>query len=152
MRDDLVRLLRECAVEAERLGQVFADSYHLHPTDLNALLAVMQADQAGVPLTPGRLGQQLGLSSGATTAVIDRLERAGHVHRIRDERDRRRVTLRYGDAASAVGSAYFGPLGARMDRMLSAYSPAEQGVVRRFLAEANEMLRDRRRDLQVSAR
>jgi len=152
MRDDLVRLLREYAVEAERLGQVFAESYHMHPTDLNALLAVMQADQLGVPLTPGRLGQHLGLSSGATTAVVDRMERAGHVHRIRDERDRRRVTLHCGDAASAVGSAYFGPLGLRMDRMLSAYNPAEVSVIRRFLVEANELLRHRRRDLQVTSR
>ncbi len=53
----------------------------MHPTDLNALLAVMRAERAGAPLTPGRLGQHLGLSSGATTAVIDRLERAGHVQR-----------------------------------------------------------------------
>jgi DNA-binding MarR family transcriptional regulator len=152
MRDDLVRLLRESAVEAERLGQAFAGSLHMHPTDLNALLAVMQADQVGVPLTPGRLGQYLGLSSGATTAVIDRMERAGHVHRTRDERDRRRVTLHYGDTASAVGSAYFGPLGTRMDRMLSGYSATDLNVIRRFLTEANELLRLRRRDLQVTAR
>lgn len=148
MRDDLVRLLREFAVEAERLGQLFADRHDMHPTDLNALLAVMQADQAGVPLTPGRLGQHLGLSSGATTAVIDRLERAGHVHRVRDERDRRRVSLRYGDAASAVGSAYFGPLGERMDRMLATYSAAELTVVRRFLVEAGELVRHRCLELQ----
>jgi DNA-binding MarR family transcriptional regulator len=151
MRDDLVRLLREYALEAERLGQVFAESYHMHPTDLNALLAVMQADQLGVPLTPGRLGDYLGLSSGATTAVIDRMERAGHVHRVRDERDRRRVTLHHGDAAPAVGSAYFGPLGRRMDQMLSAYSPAELDTIRRFLVDAGELLRRRRRDLQTTA-
>lgn len=150
MREDLVRLLREYAAEAERLGQAFADSHHMHPTDLNALLAVMHADQTGVPLTPGRLGHHLGLSSGATTAVVDRLERAGHVHRERDERDRRRVTLHYGDAASAVGSAYFGPLGLRMDHMLAAYSVAELSVVRRFLVEINELMRHRRRDLQAT--
>jgi DNA-binding MarR family transcriptional regulator len=152
MRDDLVRLLREHAVEAERLVQAFADSHHMHPTDLNALLAVMQADRAGMPLTPGRLGQQLDLSSGATTAVIDRMERAGHVRRIRDERDRRRVTLHYGDAASAVGSAYFGPLGSRMDKLLSGYSADELNVIRRFIVDATEVLRLRRRDLQVSHR
>ena len=152
MRDDLVRLLREHAVEAERLGQAFADNHHMHPTDLNALLAVMQADRLGMPLTPGRLGQQLGLSSGATTAVIDRMERAGHVRRIRDERDRRRVTLHYGDAASAVCSAYFGPLGLRMDKLLSGYSAAELNVIRRFLVDATDLLRHQRRDLQVTHR
>jgi DNA-binding MarR family transcriptional regulator len=150
MRDDLLQLLLEYAAEAGRLGQAFAGSQHMHPTDLNALLAVMRADHASVPVTPGRLGHHLGLSSGATTAVIDRLERAGHVHRVRDERDRRRVTLHFGEAASAVGSAYLGPLGRRMDRMLAAYSSAELSVVRRFLAETNEVMRHRRRDVQTS--
>ena len=147
MRDDLVRLLQEYAVEAGRLGQAFAESHHMHPTDLNALFVVVRDDEAGMPITPGRLGQHLGLSSGATTAVIDRLERAGHVSRIRDECDRRRVTLRHGDDAPALGSAYFGPLEQRMDRVLTGYSVAELGVVRRFLIETNELMRERRRDV-----
>ena len=147
VRDELVQLLQEYAGEAERLGQVFADRHHMHPTDLHALLAVMRADQAGVPLTPGRLGEHLGLSSGATTAVIDRLERAEHVRRSRDDRDRRRVTLHYGDAASALGRAFFGPLGARMDEMLAGYDTRELDAVRRFLGETNEMMRQHRRDV-----
>ena len=150
MRNDLMQLLLEYAVEAGRLGQTFASSQHMHPTDLNALLAVMRADQASPPLTPGRLGQHLGLSSGATTAVIDRLERAGHVRRVRDDRDRRRVTLHFGAAASAVGSAFFGPLGRHMDGMLTAYTQSELTLVRRFLVDTNEVMRHRRHDLQVS--
>lgn len=144
MRDELVRLLQEYAGEAERLGQVFAERHRMHPTDLYALLAVMQADRAGAPLTPGRLGAHLGLSSGATTAVIDRLERAEHVRRARDDRDRRRVTLHYGEAAKALGAAFFGPLGGRMDAMLAGYDATELDAVRRFLAETNAMMRDHR--------
>lgn len=147
VRNELVGLLQEYAGEAERLNQVFADRHHMHPTDLYALLAVMRADQAGVPLTPGRLGEHLGLSSGATTAVIDRLERAEHVCRSRDDRDRRRVTLHYGDVASALGRAFFGPLGARMDEMLAGYDTRELDAVRRFLGETNEMMRRHRRDV-----
>ena len=60
MRDELVLLLQEYAGEAERLGQVFAERNGMHPTDLYALLAVMQAEAAGAPLTPGRLGEHLG--------------------------------------------------------------------------------------------
>lgn len=152
MRTELVRLLQEYAGEADRLGQVFAERHHMHPTDLHALLAVMHADQAGAPLTPGRLGAQLGLSSGATTAVIDRLERAQHVQRHRDDRDRRRVTLRYGDAATALGVAFFGPLGTRMDEMLAGYSADELAAVRRFLTETNETMRRHRRDVTASPR
>lgn len=143
-RDELVRLLQAYAGEAERLSQVFAERHALHATDLAALLAVMQADRAGDPLTPGRLGRHLGLSSGATTAVVDRLERADHVRRTRDGRDRRRVTLHYGAAADQVASAFFGPLGARMEALLAGYDAAELVAARRFLGDATEMVRDYR--------
>ncbi|WP_246085859.1 MarR family winged helix-turn-helix transcriptional regulator [Pseudonocardia hydrocarbonoxydans] len=140
-RDQLVHLLQAYAAEALRLSQVFADRHGLHSTDLAALLAVMQADRSGEPLTPGLLGRQLGLSSGATTAVVDRLERADHVRRSRDARDRRRVTLHHGAAAEQVGSAFFGPLGERMDEMLGGYDAAELAAARRFLGDATEMVR-----------
>jgi DNA-binding MarR family transcriptional regulator len=144
VRDELVRLLRAYAVEAERLGQVFAERNGMHPTDLQALLAVMQAEAAGAPLTPGRLGEHLGLSSGATTAVVDRLERADHVRRERDDRDRRRITLHYGVAAAAVGGAFFGPLGARIEHVLACFTPDELAVVRRFLEQTNAVMRAHR--------
>lgn len=144
VRDELVRLLRAHAVEAERLGQVFAERNGMHPTDLQALLAVMQAEAAGAPLTPGRLGEHLGLSSGATTAVVDRLERAEHVRRERDDRDRRRITLHYGAAAAAVGGAFFGPLGARIEHVLAGFTPDELAVVRRFLEQTNAVMRAHR--------
>jgi DNA-binding MarR family transcriptional regulator len=144
VRDELVGLLQDYAGEAERLCQVFADRHHMHPTDLYALLAVMRAGRDGEPLTPGRLGERLGLSSGATTAVIDRLERAERVHRGRDDRDRRRVTLHSEDAAAVLGAAFFGPLGARMDALLSGFSADELDAVRRFLDETNEMMRRHR--------
>lgn len=140
VRDELVRLLQDYGTHSGRLGQIFAERHALHPTDLDALLAVLRADIDGAPLTPGRLGERLGLSSGATTAVIDRLERADHVHRSRDDRDRRRVTLHHGVAAAQVSGAFFGPLGARMDRMLAGYTDAELEVVLRFLTDTNAMM------------
>jgi DNA-binding MarR family transcriptional regulator len=147
VRDELVRLLRAYAVEAERLGQVFAERNGMHPTDLQALLAVMQAEAAGAPLTPGRLGEHLGLSSGATTAVVDRLERADHVRRERDDRDRRRITLHYGAAAAAVGGAFFGPLGDRVEHVLAGFTPDELLTVRRFLEQTNAVMRAHREEV-----
>jgi DNA-binding MarR family transcriptional regulator len=58
-------------------------------TELAALLAV--ADAPG--LTPGALAQELLLSTGATTAVVDRLEKSGHVTRSRHPGDRRSLFL-----------------------------------------------------------
>jgi DNA-binding MarR family transcriptional regulator len=105
---------------------------------------VMHADRVGQPLTPGGLGQELGLSSGATTALVDRLERVGHVHRVRDERDRRRVTLHYGETAATVGEAFFRPLAVRLDEVLDGYSPAELAAARRFLVDTIAVVRAHR--------
>jgi DNA-binding MarR family transcriptional regulator len=85
-------------------------------------------------------GARLGLSSGATTAVVDRLERLGHVQRTREDSDRRRITLRHGDTAVEIGREFFGPLGARMDAMLAGFSDAELDAVVRFLVGTTEVL------------
>lgn len=139
-REQLVALLQDYAGEAERLGQAFAGRHGLHPTDLHALLAVLRADTAGSPLTPGALGERLGLTTGATTAVVDRLERAGHVRRSRESSDRRRVTLRHGETAATVGAEFFGPLGAKTDELLTGYSDDELDATARFLTEMTALI------------
>ena len=71
----------------------------------------MDAELVGDPITPGRLGEQLNLSSGSVTALIDRLERAGHIRRDRDTVDRRKVLLHYADQGAALAMEFFRPLG-----------------------------------------
>lgn len=146
-REELVALLQDYATEAELLGQAFAGRHRLHPTDLHALLAVMRADTVGEPLTSGVLGSRLGLSTGATTALVDRLERAGHVRRSRESADRRRVTLRHGETAAEVGAAFFGPLGVRVDELLADFDDAELDAAARFLAAMNALVAGYRADL-----
>jgi DNA-binding MarR family transcriptional regulator len=146
-RAELVRLLQRHAVEAVRLNRAFAEHHGMHPTDWSALLAVMQGDRSGTPLSPGELGQRLGMSSGATTAVVDRLERAGHVRRVPDERDRRRLTLHRAENAAALLAAFFEPLNASMDTVMTHYSGPELAAVQRFLADAVGQIGDHRRRL-----
>jgi len=147
VRAELVRLLQRYVVEAVRLGRVFAERHHLHPTDWAALLAVIQGDRAGRPLTPGELGQCLGISSGATTAVLDRLERAGHVRRVRDDRDRRRLTLHRAESATALLRTFSEPLDEAMDAIVVGYSGGELAVVQRFLDDAIGQVSEHRRHL-----
>ncbi len=135
-------------VEAVRLGRAFAERHSMHPTDWAALLAVVHGDRVGRPLTPGDLGERLGISSGATTAVVDRLERAGHVLRVRDDRDRRRLTLHRAESATALLSAFSGPLDTAMDNIVVGYSDGELAVVRRFLGDAIGQVCEHRRRLR----
>jgi DNA-binding MarR family transcriptional regulator len=147
VRSELVRLLQRYVVEAVRLGRDFAVRHHMHPTDWAALLAVIQGDRAGRPLTPGELGQRLGISSGATTAVVDRLERAGHVRRRRDDHDRRRLTLHRAESATALLRTFSEPLDAAMDAIIVGYAGAELDVVQRFLGDAIGQVSEHRRHL-----
>ena len=147
VRDELVRLLQRHVIEALRLRRAFAERHGLHPTDWAALLAVMQGDRAGTPLTPGELGERLDMSSGATTAVVDRLERAGYVRRVRDERDRRRLTLHRAENAQALVSAFCEPFEASIEALAAGFTTAELGAVQRFLTEVVEKVGDHRRRL-----
>lgn len=146
-RTELIRLLQRYVVEAVQLGRAFAVRHHLHPTDWSALLAVIQGDRVGRPLTPGELGERLGISSGATTAVVDRLERAGHVRRVRDDTDRRRLTLHRSESATALLDTFSEPLDSAMDAIVVAYGCAELAVVERFLGDAIGQVSELRRCL-----
>jgi len=144
-RDELIRLLQAYGTESARLASEFSAANGLHTTDLYALIAVLNADGRGEPLTAGRLGSHLGLSSGATTALVDRMERHGYVQRVRDTVDRRRVVLTYGEEASRIGREFFGPLGSAMDTLLTDFTADELSTVERFLAGVVGMVGDRRR-------
>ncbi|MEV8503556.1 MarR family transcriptional regulator [Actinoplanes sp. NPDC051475] len=148
LREEIVSLLRSYSVEAQEVGHAFAQRQGLHPTDLQALIAVMHAEGRGDPLTPGRLGEEIGLSSGATTAAIDRLERAGHLRRSRESTDRRVVHLRYGEPGMALATAFFGPLGRRTDEVMAGFGDAELETVHRFLAGMSEALAAHHREVR----
>jgi DNA-binding MarR family transcriptional regulator len=145
VRTELARLLRCHTATAVRFGRAFAERHGLHPTDWGALLAVAKSDHAGAPLTLGELSEYLGLSSGATTALVDRLERAGHVRRVRDESDRRRLILHHDENARPLLAAFSDPLDGLLGTLASGYTAAELDAVQRFLSDAVRQLDDYRR-------
>ncbi|MFI6781675.1 MarR family winged helix-turn-helix transcriptional regulator [Micromonospora sp. NPDC050276] len=141
---EITNNLRRYSVDAQQVGHAFANLHGLNPTDLQALIAVTDAELLGEPITPGRLGEQLNLSSGSVTALIDRLERAGHIRRDRDTVDRRKVLLHYADQGAALAMEFFQPLGARTDTVMARFGEDELEVVHRFMAEMSESLRGHR--------
>ncbi|RCG21226.1 MarR family transcriptional regulator [Streptomyces diacarni] len=143
---DVVRQLRAVSTELDLLAAGFAQRNGLHPTDLRALVCLLDAARARTPVTPGSLGARLGLNSAGTTSLVDRLERLGHVRRTRDPRDRRRVLLEVDERAVALGEAYFGPLIAQVADAAAQLAEPELAAVRRFLASVLEGVTARRED------
>lgn len=86
--------LRAWAVGYTEMNQNLARWTGLPTSDANALGHVTWADESGAPLSPALLSRRIGMTSGATTVLLDRLERAGLLVRSRESADRRRVTLR----------------------------------------------------------
>lgn len=128
------RLLQGLASEMNLLAHGFADATGLHATDVQALLAILRGSTgASGPATPGRLREELALTSGAVTAVLDRLERAGHVHRTRDAADRRQVRLHYDAGAGRLAAEWFAPVAAVTDAVTAGFDPDELRTVARFL-------------------
>ena len=134
---------RQRAALARRLGLTESE-----------VLAVQHLARAG-ELTPGQLGGLLQLSSGGTTGLVHRLERAGHVTRHAHPHDRRSAVVRLTPAIAAWATEAWAPFVAELDALVEAMAPDEREVVRRFVdgtAQAAERHADRVvRDADASA-
>jgi DNA-binding MarR family transcriptional regulator len=140
-RLELVHQLRAISVELDLARAAFARANGLHDTDVRALIHLLDADRAGVPATAGWLGSQLGLTSPSTTALIDRLENAGHVRRERSPADRRKVEIRVSDQAVALGWTFFGPLLTGMVGAMRPFKPDDLDTVEALLREVAAVVR-----------
>jgi DNA-binding MarR family transcriptional regulator len=133
---DLIDALRVFTVQSDVFVDGFARQHGLGRSDLNAIMWISAGTTADQPITVGELAHRLSLSPAAATALVDRLEAVGHVSRVRDEHDRRRVVVRMQDQALSVARAFFLPLGAGMREASAEFSDEElartAAVVRRF--------------------
>jgi len=137
---ELVHRLREAALRLDLAVGEFARETGLHATDVRALTRLLDAERAGVEATPGWLAQQLGMTSQATTAVIHRLEAAGHVERLRSCSDGRSTRLQVSDTAVDLGWQFFGPLLERLIAVTDGLAPSEVAVVGNYLSAVTDAL------------
>lgn len=123
--DRLVRALRGFTNEMEAYISGVSREAAMHRTDMSALAVVMDRARQGERTTPGQLSAELQLSAPATSAVLDRLERLGHVRRVPHETDRRSVIVEITDGALAVGGAMFARLSQEMRPVFEEHPEAE---------------------------
>jgi DNA-binding MarR family transcriptional regulator len=89
---------------------------------------------------PRELSQRLGITPAAATELVDRLESAGHLVRLRDTADRRRVHLRPTAGAIAEVGANLRQLVENLDRIAAEYTDSERAVIVDFLQKATAEL------------
>jgi DNA-binding MarR family transcriptional regulator len=125
--------MRDVSGQGVLYSQAVAERLGMNSTDLECLDHILRG-----PVTAGRLAEVTGLTTGAITGVIDRLERVGLARRERDADDRRKILVR---ALPAVGQRV-GPLFEPMERtamaVLSSYRDDELALLLDFLIRARD--------------
>ena len=144
-RRDRAELIAAADREARRIGTLatlhnhaIAELLDLHPTDQQCLDLLDWAE----PLTAGQIAEHLGLSTGAVTGLLDRLEAARWVRRQRDPADRRRVLVRIRDDHGPEAWEAYRPLAEAIDGYWAALSDEDLDVVVRFLEFGNASIAD----------
>src|SRR6185503_10609069 len=122
IRDELLsevsREVAEFQSAADRVDEAASERLGINRTDLRCLgLIVVRG-----PLTAGQLAQASGLSPGATTTALDRLERAAYARRVRDPADRRGILVELTPEARRLIEETYGPIGRAGMARLSRYS------------------------------
>jgi len=127
--------LRALSFEIDRLDQAAADRYGLNRTDMRALDMVSQSG----PIAPTALAHMLGFTTGGVTSVLDRLERAGYIHRRPDPADRRRQVVELTEVAITQGQKVFGDLVGATSELLQAYADDQLLVIDEFLNRLRQL-------------
>ena len=129
----LDRALREISAQSVLFSQAVADRIGMNPTDLESLDILARNG----PMTAGRLAELTGLTTGAITGLVDRLERRGYARREPHPTDRRSVIVQplIENAERDLGPAYVAMSGA-MDELMSRYSNEDLVVILDFMTRA----------------
>jgi DNA-binding MarR family transcriptional regulator len=127
--------VRAYQTAVDNFDQAMADHIGINRTDARCIDLI---DQAG-GMTAGELARAAGLTTGAVTAVIDRLEKAGLARRVPDPADRRRVRIEATEKVWEVSEPLIGPMVEDSQRILDDYSDEELERFTEFLRRAIEL-------------
>ena len=112
----------------------------LNPTDHKCLDVILRTKS---PMTASQLAEETGLSTGAITGVVDRLEKAGYVSRKRDPKDRRLIYVDpLLDKAMVKMSPIFEPIKQSSRNLYSKYTDDELELILDFIINCNKMTQE----------
>jgi DNA-binding MarR family transcriptional regulator len=136
-----MELGRELSTTSIFFHQAIAARMGLNVTDTRCF-ELMSRYPEGKPLTAGDLARATGLTTGAVTGIVDRLEKAGLVERFRNASDRRKVFVRPRPEALQRFGRFYSRLATASLKHASSYSTKELELIQDFLEGNLRILRD----------
>ncbi len=131
---ELIDEVRRSQSATARFDQAVAEALGLNRTDMRCIDVLQRAG----PLTAGRLAEETGLSAGAMTTALDRLERAGYARRVRDSGDRRRVMVELTSEAIRAAEAFYSEHVAEAERLYDRFSLEQIELLLEFTRHGRE--------------
>ena len=142
----LMLALRRSSAAGVLHGQAVARRVGVNSSDLECLDLILMSG----PSTAGEIARHTGLTSGAVTGLIDRLERLGLVERTADPADRRKVLVRVREDKIGPIAQLYAPLEKAMQSLLAGYSREELKVLIDFAEKSGQLLQARVGELNGS--
>jgi len=140
LHSELVAQIRRFIAGAILFNQKVADHVGLHLTDLQC---VNLLDLLGA-VTPGKLAECTGLTTGGVTVMLDRLEKAGIVKRERNPNDRRSVLVRVNPKKLRKINKLYRGINEQLGTFLSETPEAQLQSVADFFTRMNALRTERR--------
>ena len=122
--------MRRMSAQGVLLSNAVAEQVGISSSDLECLDFIVMAGNEAI--TAGELAAATGLTSGAVTGLVDRLEKAGFVRREHDRIDRRKIRVVPVEATLQRLSAYYAPLAQRTESLWAEYTEKQLRTILDF--------------------
>jgi len=142
--DSVLRSLRKVSLQGSFLGQTVAIRFGLSESDIETLEQLIDMGAS----TAGKLAEVTGLTSGAVTRVIDRLEQGGYVRRVSDPADRRRVIVEVVPEKVAAVQGALNRVSTAGAEQIGRFTDAQLAVIADFLAKMEQVTREEAANLR----
>jgi DNA-binding MarR family transcriptional regulator len=134
----LAALIRQYQRDVDAFDQAVAERYGLSRIDFRCLDLVLELTTAGTAVTPMRLAEAAYLTPSTITSVLDRLERAGYLRRIRAPANRRQVLLQLTAKFAAATEEIFAPIAAEGAGQLRQLPDAAVETLIEYFSDAHD--------------
>jgi len=121
----------------DEVDEAAARILRLNRTDMRCLSVLAQAGA----MSASELATATGLTRGAMTTALDRIEAEGYARRVWNQEDRRSVRVVMTDKAQTLIGTLYGPLAKEGFRLLQKYTTRELAAVLRYLEEGRALQR-----------
>jgi len=131
----LWELGRVMSTQTVFLHQALAQSVGLNATDTKCIDLILRGPEG--PVTAGWLSDRTGLTTGAITHILDRLEKGGYIERERDTRDRRKVLVRLIPERLAPLTPKYEAIGRAYMKLAEEYDDKELALIADYMEKSS---------------